>query len=213
VLEKIVGVQIELKPKIPKENEKLCDICGGVGWLYDKKRNFIEKCYVCYDGIIHLCPDCKQPKRGVCIDSECRNRRDIAEEQKHLEVAVRVKYEDVPCESKIMMYSNIYPYNEGYFSDIEELVDYCLDNEISIPSYVWSTQETKLSMDARSIIENACDELHENAMDNIEGEEELQKFLDAWCAKQSGTDSYTVDYKYAIKVDHTFKKTNKECYP
>jgi hypothetical protein len=201
MLEKIVGIKIELKPKIPKENEKLCDTCGGVGWLYDKEYGYISMCTECYGGIIHLCPKCQQPKRGMCMNKECRALYDAEEEQKHLAKAIKAKYEDVPAEKRGMLYSRVYPYNEGYFSNIEDLEEYCQDNDVPVPSYVWSTKKFVLSMDAGSIIENACEELHENAMDNIEGEKELQEFLNAWCANQSGTDTYTVDYKYAIEVN------------
>ncbi len=200
MLEKIVGVKIELKPKTPKENERLCDTCGGVGWLYNKERSCIEVCRECYNGIITLCPGCGQPVRGLCMNKECRKRRDAEKEKKHLEKAIRVKYEDIPDESKQMLYSDVYPYNEGYFTNIKDFIEYCIDNDIPVPSYVWSTQKIELSMDAGSIIENACEELHEDAMDNIVGEKELQEFLDAWCAKQTGTDTYMVDYEYAIEI-------------
>ena len=55
-----------------------------------------------------------------------------------------------------------------------------------------------MSISADSIIEQACEELHEDARQNVIGEDELQDFLDEWCAKQSGTDTFLVDYKYAI---------------
>lgn len=198
MLEKIVGVKIELLPKIPEENEKICDVCGGIGWLQDKEKGIIEKCKNCYDGIIHLCPNCKNPVKGMCMDNECRNYRERIAEQKRLDKAIRVSYGDAPDKSKEMMYSDAYPYNEGYFSDIEDLLEYCKDNDVPIPLYVWSTEKITLSMDAWSIVENACDELHEDAINNIENIEELQDFLNTWCAKQAGTDTYTVDYKYAM---------------
>jgi len=201
MLEKVVGVQIELKSKTPKENEELCDTCGGIGWLCDRERGVISACPDCYTGIITLCPICKQPKKGVCVNLKCRELRDAEDEQKRLEKAVRANYKDVPPESKKMMYSRIYPYNEGYFGDIDDLLEYCQDNGVSVPPHVWSTEKTSLSMDAGSIIEDACEKLHENAIDNIDGEKELQEFLDGWCAKQTGTDTYMVDYKYAIEVD------------
>lgn len=200
MLEKIIGIQVELKPKTPKENEKLCDTCDGIGWLYDKEKGFIEKCRDCYDGIIHLCSICHQPVRGMCMNKECRDIRDKEAEQKHFDKAIKSEYKDVPAEDKEMLYSESYGYNEGYFSDIDELMEYCEDNDIEVPKYVWSTTKIGLSIDAGNIIESACEELHEDAYQNITNEKELQEFLDAWCAKQTGTDSYMVDYKYAIMI-------------
>ena len=200
MLEKMMGIQVELKPKTPNENEKLCDTCDGIGWLYDKEKGFIEKCSDCYNGIIHLCSICYQPVRGRCMNKECRDIRDKEAEQKHFDKAIKSEYKDVPAEYKEMLYSESYGYNEGYFSDIDELIEYCEDNDIEVPKYVWSTTKIGLSMDAGYIIENACEELHEDAYQNITNGKELQEFLDAWCAKQTGTDSYTVDYKYAIMI-------------
>ena len=110
-------------------------------------------------------------------------------------------YNDIPDKYKEMIYSDSYPYNEGYFTDIEELIEYCNDEDIPLPEYVWSTQKIPLSLDASSIIESACEELHEDAYENITKEDELQEFLDDWCNQQSGVDSYSVNYKYAIKID------------
>lgn len=200
MLEKINGKKIELMPKVPKENEKICDTCGGTGWLYNKKHGYIQACTVCYSGIIHLCPLCGEPKRGLCMNKECRAIRDAENEEKVLSKAIKAEYKDVPLEYKEMLYSESYGYNEGYFTDIDEFIDYCEDNDIEVPKYVWSTTKTELSIDAGNIIENACEELHEDAYQNITNENELQEFLDTWCAKQTGTDTYTVNYKYAITI-------------
>ena len=121
-------------------------------------------------------------------------------EQKRFDKAIKSEYKDVPAESKEMLYSERYGYNEGYFSDIDEIIKYCKDNDIDIPKYVWSTSTTKLSIDAEYIVQQACEELHEDAYENVTDEKELQEFLDAWCAKQSGTETYWVDYKYAIGI-------------
>lgn len=200
MLEKINGKKIELMPKIPKANEKICDTCGGTGWLYGKKHGYIRACTVCYSGIIPLCPLCGEPKRGMCMNKECRAIRDAEREEKALSKAIKSEYEDVPAEHKEMLYSEKYDYNEGYFTDVGEFIDYCKDNDIEVPKYVWSTTKIGLSIDAGSVIESACDDLHEDAYQNITDEKGLQEFLDAWCAKQTGTDTYTADYKYAITI-------------
>lgn len=201
MLDKIINKKIELLPRIPKENEKLCDTCGGTGWLYDNEKGYIERCPVCHGGVIPLCPICHQPIRGVCTNEECRDLREKESEQKRLDKAIRAKYEDVPEESKKMLYSESYGYNEGYFQDIDELAEYCEEHGTTSPGYVWSTTRIALSMDADKILEMVCEDLHEDARDNITDEDELQKFLNDWCEKQTGTDTYTVDYKYVIEVE------------
>lgn len=44
MLKKFVGEKIEMLPKQPKENQKVCETCGGIGWLIDREEGFIEKC-------------------------------------------------------------------------------------------------------------------------------------------------------------------------
>lgn len=65
---------------------------------------------------------------------------------------------------------------------------------------MWNCEVIKLAMDADSIIDNACDKLHEDARDNISDEKELQEFLDKWCAKQGGTTTYYPCYREYVKV-------------
>ena len=105
--------------------------------------------------------------------------------------------------------------SEQYFCDEFSFVDHWWDLykegdhdcsnfdeylEKYIPKVLWNCEEVKISMDADSIIENACEELHEDARDNISDEKELQEFLDKWCAKQTGTTTYYPCYKEYVKV-------------
>ena len=74
-----------------------------------------------------------------------------------------------------------------------------LDN---LPEVLWICEEIDISMDAANIIEDACEELHEDAYDSISGKDidELQNFLDKWCGKQTGTNTCFPSYKEYIKV-------------
>jgi hypothetical protein len=209
MLEKLIGEKIEIMPKQAKENEILCDVCGGTGWLQDKENHFIEKCRHCYDGIINLCPICHNPMKGLCMNEACSEQRDREAEQRRYEKAIKAKYEEMPSIYNRMMYSDSYGYNEGYFADFEELIEYCEGEETEIPKYVWSTTEIGLSMDACAIIDTACDDLHESARDNIVDEDKLQEFLDKWCARQTGVNTYVVNYKYAIEVDQRLLRRHK----
>lgn len=59
-----------------------------------------------------------------------------------------------------------------------------------------------MNMDAEDIIANACEELHEDAYENISQSDigELQSYLDEWCKKQTGTNTYYPCYKEYVKV-------------
>jgi len=59
----------------------------------------------------------------------------------------------------------------------------------------------ELSIDASDILEDACSDLHEDAMDNIsvEDEKELQLLLDKWCEdNKQGTTTYYADFGVGI---------------
>ena len=104
-----------------------------------------------------------------------------------------------------MLYSDYYPYNEGYFIGWDEFFDEWKEQEdldAKRPEYVWATYPIEMSIDAIDILENATSELHEDAMSNISDKDrrELQDYLDSWCKKQTGTTTYYVDYSKAIRI-------------
>ena len=87
---------------------------------------------------------------------------------------------------------------DDYFSDIDYFVDSYKDSDEyesyeemmnNLPEVLWLTNPVDITMDADSIIESACEELHEDASENISDEDrkKLQNMLDEWCKKQTGT--------------------------
>ena len=110
--------------------------------------------------------------------------------------------------------SEEYFYDDGDFVDrYKELYeeDYSnLDFENFFNQYVPASlvvcNETMLSLDANYIIEYACEELHEDAFDSISYEDikELQKFLDEWCSRQTGTKTYYPSYDKYVKVERNW---------
>ncbi len=201
-MKKLIGKKFEFRPRTPKENEMLCPTCDGIGWL-ESEEGYLQKCRDCYDGIIELCSRCGKPKRGMCMDEECRAKRESEQEKSRYDKAKKYTLKTAPSESIIMYYSDVYGNNEGYFSEIEYLVDYCNDEGIKVPEYVWGTYETQISLDAHDIIEDACEELWEGAYDSIGSKDitELEDFLNNWCEKQTGTRTYTADYNCCILIN------------
>ena len=58
----------------------------------------------------------------------------------------------------------------------------------------------EISIDADSVIENACDGLHEDALENCDSAA-LQNVIDKWCENQSGTTTYYPCYEEFVKID------------
>lgn len=75
--------------------------------------------------------------------------------------------------------------------------------DIDAPAWLYTCTVSRLSLDARNILESALEDHHDNAWEELLGEDELQKLLDAWCEKQT-METWTTDYSrkvYVIPVD------------
>ena len=194
--------KFSIMPKEIPEGYIKCETCGGTGWLLEDDK-FLVNCPDCYGGKIKACKYCGKPAHkmynGVCKDCQGIYENDL--EKSRLEKAEIVEYDSEKSKSQEMYFSEIYPYNEGYFFDIEEFFDAIELEEIEErPKYIWGTTRIDLKINAYDIVESACEDLHEDAFSNVTDIDELQKFLDKWCNKQSGVESYCMDYKLAIRI-------------
>lgn len=204
MLEKISGKKIELLPKIPSENQIICNTCDGIGWLYDG--HSIIKCIECYDGLKNCCPICGEPyKKFKCENEDCIKQQNYIKLNKEIECeltrfkeAKKINIKDIYKENIEMFYHDSYHYNDGYFNDIDEFKEYCEENELDIPKYIWATYTKCLDLDSEYILEQACEDLFEDAYYHIIDMDELIEFLDKWSKKQVNTKTYYVDYELAI---------------
>jgi len=107
-----------------------------------------------------------------------------------------------------------YFYDDGDFVDYykklykEEYLDLDFEDffERYVPALLVVCDETMLSLDADYIVEYACEELHEDAFDSISYEDikELQRYLDEWCSKQTGTRTYYPSYDKYVRVERNW---------
>ena len=179
---------------------------------YDNE--YLTFCPNCYFGVIKTCKYCGKPLPKHTNRCSCEGYREQENKEK------RIKYQEVINKAKEIELKDASEYiydeeSEQYFSDEISFVDYWWELykeeshycsnfdeyfEKYVPKVLWNCEEIKISMDADSIIENACEELHEDARDNISDEKELQEFLDKWCKKQTGTTTYYPCYKEYVRV-------------
>lgn len=181
--------------------------------MFPYNHQAIKFCPNCYNGVISLCKYCgKQIPRGYIDKCDCEQYKAKEEEEK------RIKYQEQISRAEEVNIKDIDPemwlYDEqadDYFSDIDSFIDayrdfdeYESDEEIinNLPEVLWLTDPVDISMDADSIVESACEELHEDAYDNISSEDikELQNMLDVWCEKQTGTRTVYQNYKKYVRV-------------
>ena len=206
MISKIGDRKITITPKALKENEKRCEKCGGTGWLYieNESEKYIEKCPICDNGIIHFCPKCGNVTGQLtwCNDESCRQKRDEESELGLYEKSTKYTLDNAPKESCEYFFSNVYGYDDGYFDDIDSLADYCNDNDIEIPKFVWGTTKKELSIDAEDVISSELEEWYEDAFDRVNDDElsKLQVAFDNFC-KNCGVDAcYDADYKICIEL-------------
>lgn len=202
----VLNKPIHITPKIPKENEQLCNKCDGTGWLYienDNGEKYIEKCRECYDGIITLCEACGKTRHGICIDSSCRAKRESEEELNRFNNAKKYTLENCPKEYCEFYYSDLYDYGEGYDSNLDWIDDYESENGEKV-KYVWGTSKITFSLDCDCMISNALEETYEDACDRVIEEErvKLEKACNEFVKAHNGIlDSYCVNYNVCILLE------------
>lgn len=181
--------------------------------MFPYNHQAIKFCPNCFNGVVRLCQYCgKQIRKGSIDYCDCEQYQEKEKEKKRIKYQEKIsKAEEVNIkyiESDMWFYDE---QTDDYFSDIESFVDsykdfdeYESDEEMikNLPEVLWLTDPVDISMDADSIIESACEELHEDASENISGDDrkELQNMLDEWCGKQTGTRTVYPNYKKYVRV-------------
>jgi hypothetical protein len=209
-----------------QEHQILCTTCKGTGLAItnnvyglsddpDKSKHFpyvnqyIVSCQHCYSGVINLCEYCDAELPRFTTKCDCEKATSVlrslqlVKEKEHWDKAIKIEHDSEIAFGMEMYYSEVYPSNDGYFFEWEEFIDRWNDEhefDEEKPQYVWGTKSINLTLDADSILENACEDLHDEAWNRIEDKKELQEFLSMWSKKQKGTTTYYSDNKYAIKI-------------
>ena len=147
----------------------------------------------------------KSTSTSKCSCEKYNQERLKERQDKDLETwnkAKKISYEEA-CENYTMLYID----SHDKYINIEDFEEWIHDEgyeEDEIKSLrVYVTNSTDLSMDASDIIENACSDLHEDAMDNISDEDKnkLQLLLDTWCEdNMQGTTTYYADFSVRIML-------------
>ena len=209
------------------DDEEICSHCHGTGLVitnnpyglegdpdkscgyFPYKHQSITFCPYCYNGIVHRCKLCGEIMPKGVLKHRCDKQREVdrlAAEEK--EVRLLEKATEYPPEALsdfVMCYYDGYPHNEGYIMEWDEFFDWWdseCEGEMERPQYVWGTTKRDMSMDADSLIEEATDDLYEDAEDRISDAErkKLQDFLNEWCANCGVGFTYDYTTKCKIKI-------------
>ena len=207
-----------------KDNERICPTCHGLGmcvvdniygikgdtselgkrYMFPYKNQSLSFCPDCCWGVQELCPYCGKPYPKYSTHCNCQGAR-VKEEQikkkKKEEILLKAKEVDINSVSNMLYCEE----NDEYYSCIDDFFD-GWDNKRTQPKVLWVTEKRELSIDAGSVIESVCEELHEDASDYCDYKS-LQKLLDEWCKEQAGTTTYYPSYKEYVVIDwHKYDK-------
>lgn len=91
-------------------------------------------------------------------------------------------------------------WGDGYSSDIGSMIEACHDFGEPVPAYCHPCTALPLKLDPESLLEQATDDMHEEASDQIVNADELVAFITAWNEKQTCV-SYYEDRSRVIIID------------
>lgn len=208
--------------------DEICPTCNGIGLmiapniygidgdpnkstLFPYKRESLTFCNTCYNGVVHRCEFCGEIIPRMRTKCTCEKQKEI--DRLELKRKTQEEFENAPLATKEIadsyecFYSEYCSSNNGYFFDWEDFFDTFSCDYPDLPKedrpkYVWVTDEVKIKLDAGSIIEQATEDLYEDAIYDIssEKEKELQNFLDAWAETCGVGKTYFESHKYKVAI-------------
>ena len=215
----------EVLKKDLQESEVICIRCHGLGmvsvynpygiegekspdgWqqMFPYDNQALSFCPECYNGVKKTCKYCgKLIEKGHIDKCDCAEyeMEQMAAEQEKKNQRLR-KAKEVP-EDEVFTFLYCEELNKYYDStdDFLEQWEVGHDEDDEIPEILWVTEELNLSFDVDNILEDACEDLHEDASDSC-NREELQKLLDEYASRQQGTRSYYPCYEKYVRVERT----------
>lgn len=209
------------------EHERICPVCNGLGmrisdnvygiegdsseagrkYHFPYKHQSLSFCQSCFNGVQRLCPYCGQPyKNQGYMHCDCEGQKKADEEERikkwneKVVNAVAVDEKDVDtmlyCEEFDEYYATVDDFFDDYFG---RYTDEEFNND-GRPERLWVCSVEKIHIDADNVVDNACEELHEDAYEqcDIGG---LQNLLDTWCKDQTGATTYYPCYKQYVEID------------
>lgn len=175
--------------------------CGQCGGVYPREALAKDCCRCAFKG----CAVAREGNRAMCKphDAETREQQrheELEKERKRFAKAKKL----TEAEYEGWVYSDyVGGPNDGFFCDIEDLLEHCHSHDVEPPEYVWACKEQHPRTDAGHVLSNALQDSYEDAAEDFdpqgELEAELQKLLDGWWESHPHT-WYVYDYSTAITL-------------
>lgn len=172
--------------------------CGKCGKAYS------PKVYACRDDMAHTAArraaeECCKPRFCDCgteLDSAwsscrpCRERKMLAKAE-----VIEASDYNGPVSAECGG-----DWGGGFSSDLAAMIKACHDAEEPVPAYCHPCTERSLKIDPANVLENATDDMHEEAFNQIVDADELTAFISAWNEKQTCV-TYYEDRSRVIIID------------
>lgn len=226
-----VEVEFKLKLKKDlQENEEICPKCGGTGLqvndhpyglksergqhneMFPYKKQTIVGCSHCYSGVQKKCQHCQQ-LMGRTSQCKCdgyrneSNRKLFEKDMERWNKAKKITFQESLDQG--IEYFYIDSWDE--YHDLDSLHDKIndlledMDEDFTIDDIkdlrVYTTYIESISLSADSILERACENLHDEACERISQSkfDELQDLLNEFVKGiESDTKTYHADWKVAV---------------
>jgi hypothetical protein len=141
-------------------------------------------------------PPARKPKLCECGAEIRYNGSDKCEqciEKTRFSKAIHLNHDYVG-----QVYSEGLGWNDGYFESVDALVEWCQDEEVTIPDYAYACNNVKWNgIDIECEVENSLDGFYDDAIDDVVDLQELIDFVSIWNRKQR-ISTNEVNYKFAI---------------
>ncbi|PIJ98093.1 hypothetical protein [Lysinibacillus sphaericus] len=203
---KTVNVDVNFHATFEKhlqENEEICEVCNGLGMTIDDNpfgirgiktnktfpfnNQALSFCSSCYNGVRKRCEHCHELIAKGWTKCNCetvKKQKAIQQDNEDKE-----RWDNIPkisLEQALLNYGMLYveDFDEYVATDsFEDWIESKRDEEDFNPSElkIYVTTCRSIYLSATDIIENALEDLHEDAGVSNKATEKLQNFLDQWC--------------------------------
>ncbi len=130
----------------------------------------------------------------------CIHRMEQEKEQARFEKASKLSLEEY-TDAPVYWQGHEGGLGDGYFSGVDEILDYCETEGIEVPEYVWACSPHEFKLDAEDILERELErqEMYEGADEDIheDARERLQAYFNVW-TKEQALVGWQSDYSRAI---------------
>jgi hypothetical protein len=147
---------------------------------------------------VNACP-CGKPiedsYRLRCRD--CMAQMEVEKEKARFEKSAKLTIEQY--DGPLYWEDHSASMGDGYFSGLDEVLDYCENEGVDVPEYVWACTRDDFKIDAQQVVEHALSDMYEEAFDSISEKamQSLQGYLDAWC-KETCIVGWSSDHSRAV---------------